>query len=246
MIENIVTKKITFSTVQQRDKYIIEKRNDGETLQSIGNSVGLTREAVRLIVNKHNGPSNKEVETVKLQKLQRKIKDEIRNSKRPSASSVAKSLSVSTNRVKKTLGRKKKELILKESKSKRRYSDEQLLEILRQSQKTIDKPLSAAAYTKLGLGPTVAVYFSRFGSWSNACAKAGVVSGEKIRNYKRKHTEEDMLDFIRSYLADPRTNGSAAGYDKWQRSIEDAPSLALIRQRLGFWNDVKLAAQKRD
>jgi hypothetical protein len=48
-----------------------------------------------------------------------------------------------------------------------------------------------------------------------------------------------MLAFIASYLADPRTNGSAVGYDIWQREVEGAPSLTLIRQRIGKWNDIK-------
>ena len=48
-----------------------------------------------------------------------------------------------------------------------------------------------------------------------------------------------MLAYIESYLADPRTNGSALGYDIWQRSVEGAPSLGLIRQRMGRWNDIK-------
>jgi len=48
-----------------------------------------------------------------------------------------------------------------------------------------------------------------------------------------------MLGFVASYLADPRTNGSAEGYEKWQRNVDGAPSLSLIRQRLGKWNEIK-------
>jgi hypothetical protein len=48
-----------------------------------------------------------------------------------------------------------------------------------------------------------------------------------------------MLAFVASYLADPRTNGSADGYEEWQRKVDGAPSLTLIRQRIGKWNDIK-------
>jgi hypothetical protein len=48
-----------------------------------------------------------------------------------------------------------------------------------------------------------------------------------------------MLAYVESYLADPRTNGSADGYEKWQRGVDGAPSLALIRQRMGRWNEIK-------
>jgi hypothetical protein len=73
-----------------------------------------------------------------------------------------------------------------------------------------------------------------------ACEAAGVESGKVARdNYTRAHSQETMLAYIESYLADPRTNGSALGYDIWQRGVEGAPSLALIRQRMGRWNDLK-------
>jgi hypothetical protein len=48
-----------------------------------------------------------------------------------------------------------------------------------------------------------------------------------------------MLAFVASYLADPRTTGSADGYEAWQRKVEGAPSLTLVRQRIGKWNDIK-------
>ena len=59
------------------------------------------------------------------------------------------------------------------------------------------------------------------------------------KSYTRAHSEEDMLAYIASYLADPRTNGSAVGYEHWQRKVSGAPSLSLIRQRIGKWNDIK-------
>lgn len=234
-----------FRTIQQRDSHIIQRRKDGDTLQAIADEVGLTREAVRLIINRHNGPNASESKTTKQKKFRKRVEDSVVRAERPTANSIGKSLGISPAKVRMTLGRKKKELLTKDQPSIQRYSDEELLEILRVSASKVSGILSAKAYTKLGVGPTVAVYLARFGSWVEACRKAGVSSGSVPRTYKRRHSEEDMLDYVRSYLADPRTSGSADGYDEWQKKVDGAPSLALIRQRLGKWNEIKLKALRR-
>jgi hypothetical protein len=113
------------------------------------------------------------------------------------------------------------------------------LKILKSNISVTDQPLSAAKFTELCGEPTVAVFIARFGSWKNACELAGVQAGEGRESYSRRHTTEDLLAFVESYLADPRTSGSAQDYDIWQRQVDGAPSLALLRQRLGKWNDIK-------
>lgn len=52
-------KRERFKTLQQRDAYILEKRYEGYTLEEIGESVGLTRESIRLIVKKRMVPPKK-------------------------------------------------------------------------------------------------------------------------------------------------------------------------------------------
>jgi len=239
-------KIIHFKTLQQRNSYILERRNNGDTLQSIGDAVGLTREAVRLILQKKNGPSASDAKTSRKKRFRKDIEIEIKAMERPTAPAVGKNLGISASRVRKALGRRKKELLTKDSPVDKRFSNEELLNILRLSASRTSGPLTVTKYTSLGLGPTVAVYYARFGSWAQACSEAGVTPGEAVRKYKRKHTKEDMIDYVRSYLADPRTSGSADGYDKWQRTVKGAPSLALIRQRLGSWNEIKIKAMRKE
>ena len=73
---------------------------------------------------------------------------------------------------------------------------------------------------------------------------AGII-GVNATNYSHETAlhlavRHSNLAIVRRLLADPRTNGSAIGYDVWQRSVVGAPSLALIRQRLGKWNEIKI------
>ena len=71
-------KIIHFKTLKQRDSYIVERRNNGETLQSIGDAVGLTREAVRLILQKKNGPSASDAKTSRKKRFRKDIEIEIK------------------------------------------------------------------------------------------------------------------------------------------------------------------------
>ena len=232
-------KREYFKTLQQRDPYILEMRYEGYTLDEIGESVGLTRESIRLIVKKKNGPTQQEVLSIRKAKYRSEVMEVITEESSPTKSSITTRLAISQSKLTSILGNKTKN-IPRNDKSKRRiYSDDDLLKILKSNASVTDQPLSAAKFMELCGEPTVAVFIARFGSWKNACELAGVRSGDGRESYSRRHTNEDMLAFVESYLADPRTSGSAQGYDNWQRQVEGAPSLALLRQRLGKWNDIK-------
>jgi predicted transcriptional regulator len=231
---------VDFETVHERNRYIVEKRKAGHTLQAIADSVGLTREMVRLVVRANGGPTKEEVKQAVQRKIQEEVLAAFHEKKVVDAREFADELGVNQSTIKKALGSKAKKLIKGPKHHKKYFSDEDLFEILRGAAARVDGPLTTNKYQKLKIAPTVAVFIARFGSWIEACKLAGVESGKAVRdNYTRAHSEEDMLGFVASYLADPRTNGSAEGYEKWQRNVEGAPSLSLIRQRLGKWNEIK-------
>jgi len=68
---------------------------------------------------------------------------------------------------------------------------------------------------------------------------AGKKAGKGRSSYNRMHTKLQLLEFVERYLSENSLNGSAKGYDEWQKNYPFAPSLALLRQRLGKWNDIK-------
>jgi len=232
-------KREYFKTLQQRDTYILEKRYEGYTLEEIGESVGLTRESIRLIVKKKNGPTQQEVLSIRKAKYRREVMEVITEEISPTKNTITNRLAISQAKLTSILGDKTKSIPGNINNKQRIYSDSDLLEILKTNASLTEQALSAAKFAQLCGEPTVAVFIARFGSWKNACELAGVQSGEGRESYSRRHTTEEMLAFVESYLADPRTTGSAQGYDNWQRQVEGAPSLALLRQRLGKWNDIK-------
>ena len=231
---------VAFETVEERNRYVVEKRGEGFTLQTIADSLGLTREMIRLIVNAKSGPSAQTVREIRKVKQSAEVRSAAKNMTEPDIDVLADRLHVDPTKVRKLLGSKAKKYPQGRRNFEQEFTNEELISILQKYSKIANGPLSAKKFIDLGGTPTIAIFFARFGSWMKACEAAGIESGKVVRdNYVRAHTEESMLAFIESYLADPRTNGSAAGYDIWQRSVEGAPSLALIRQRMGRWNDIK-------
>jgi len=224
----------------------VQKRREGHTLQEIGDAVGLTREMVRLIVSKHSGPNSQEVREVRINRKSKEILEVFEGLGVADADEIAKTIGASSEEVRKSLGRHAKKLKRNSSKREKFYSDEELLSILHNAYLRVQGPLTTNKYVNLNILPTIAVYISRFGSWNEACSLAGVPHGKRARNnYSRAHSKEDMLDFVASYLADPRTTGSAQGYEEWQKGVVGAPSLSLIRQRIGTWNEIKEILIKR-
>jgi len=231
---------VAFETVEERNRYVVEKRGEGFTLQTIADSLGLTREMIRLIVNAKSGPSAQTVREIRKVKQSAEVRSAAKNMTEPDLDVLADRLHVDLTKVRKLLGSKAKKYPQGRRNFEQEFTNEELVSMLQKYSKIAKGPLSAKKFIDLGGTPTIAIFIARFGSWMKACEAAGIESGKVVRdNYVRAHTEESMLAFIESYLADPRTNGSAAGYDVWQRSVEGAPSLALIRQRMGRWNDIK-------
>ena len=231
---------ISFKTTEERNRYVVQMREAGHTLQAIGDSLNLTREMIRLITKANEGPSARTVRVNREVKKKAEALAVFKDLGTANVETLAAHLDEKPARVRQLLGKQAKKLPKGRMNFERIFSDEDLLAILRLASERVGGPLTCNAYKKLQIQPTIAIYLSRFGSWNQACEKAGVAHGPTMRkSYTRAHSEEDMLAYIASYLADPRTNGSAVGYEHWQRKVSGAPSLSLIRQRIGKWNDIK-------
>jgi predicted transcriptional regulator len=232
--------KVTFETKQERNRYVVEKRQEGHTLQTIADSLGLTREMIRQIIAANEGPTASTVRRNREAKKRLEAASVLKKLGTVDVGKIADFIGENPARARELLGKQAKKLPAGRRNFEQIFSDQDLLEILQHAASQVAGPLSVAKYRKLKIQPTVAIYLTRFGTWNNACELAGVEHGVAMRkNYKRAHSEEDMLAYVASYLADPRTNGSAIGYEEWQRKVEGAPSLSLIRQRVGGWNYIK-------
>jgi len=125
------------------------------------------------------------------------------------------------------------------------FSDSQLLARLRAAAAELGEPLTAAAYDRWQRsheGASPALLIRRFGSWNEACAKAGVATN-KTRSTSRRWSDEQVVEIVASYLRAPGSTGSFADYSAWAREQPGAPSGATLRQRYPSWTEVKQRAQ---
>ncbi|WP_435770843.1 homing endonuclease associated repeat-containing protein [Nocardioides sp. SYSU DS0651] len=127
------------------------------------------------------------------------------------------------------------------------FSDEQLLRHLRSAAAELGEPLPASAYDAWQRGrdaASPALLIRRFGSWNEACAKAGVGTN-KTRSTSRRWSDDDVIAVVASYLSRPGSTGTFADYSAWAREQAGAPSGATLRQRYPSWTEVKQLAQAR-
>ncbi len=90
-----------------------------------------------------------------------------------------------------------------------------------------------------------------FGSWSHACARAGVESGESLKKveYVRKYSLSELLRVVGQFLIDEDREGRAGGahsYDLWrerQEFAESLPSSGTLRNQVhNSWREVRRMA----
>jgi hypothetical protein len=128
----------------------------------------------------------------------------------------------------------------------KRYSDEELIQLLREASSTLGGVLSAEAYTRLARTrtlshgrpwPTHQTHFRRFGSWRKALEAAGAranpsspIAGQRL--FEVGH----CIDAIRHAHRELGRIPSVIDYERIAASSKGAlPSSTTIRNRCGSW-----------
>lgn len=125
------------------------------------------------------------------------------------------------------------------------YSDDRLAADLSAAAAELGEPLKATAYDAWQRGrdaASPALLIRRFGSWNEACARAGVATN-KTRSTSRRWSDDDVVVIVARYLAAPGSSGSFADYSAWAKDTEGVPSGATLRQRFA-WAEVKRRAEE--
>jgi hypothetical protein len=115
-----------------------------------------------------------------------------------------------------------------------RYSEEDLLGVLRLAATIVGEPLQVHRYqqiaAKRGL-PAHMTFITRFGSWTEACRQAGVASGETLVTRSTRYSKDDCIRAIRK--------SKATTYDEyaaWAKGRKGYPSGPTVRARWGRWS----------
>lgn len=243
------------TTTLSRDKAIIADYQSGKTLKQVATLHGITSERVRQILRSHNikrrSPDQRRSNAYQTWALTHG--DTIVAQMRATGSVRQAINDLATNHPKSWLRRLAQERITPNERLQHRrgpaYTDTELLECLRA--KAINGHLSGKDYDEKRLpgDPALATYVLRFGSWTDACKKAGLNAHLRSKTPKRRWTEMDMLDAVRRYAQDAESQGrmpTVIGYDAWRKDQSDSlPSFSTIRIQSGRnWLDLLKAVGK--
>lgn len=229
---------------------VLQLRLAGETLDSIGEKFGVTRERVRQIITKYGGEEFKSLQSERedMENSQKMIRtQEIRTfiHQHPGITyeELVDEFKVSKELIVSQLTKFETKLILGSRKiwnGEKKWSDEAVLQALRDAQ-VYFFPLTTSAYEKLVSlgevkGPSVPLINQRFKTWKQACIAAGVEFVESQTHYSIMWTRDELVEVLGKFLVDPSTLGSVADYETWRsKSLDRVPSTALIRNVVGGW-----------
>lgn len=124
------------------------------------------------------------------------------------------------------------------------YSDARLAADLAAAAGELGEPLTAGGYDawqRSRDAASPALVIRRFGSWNEACARAGV-STNKTRSTTRRWSDDDVVATVAAYLRTPGSTGTFADYSDWAKQQDGVPSGATLRQRFP-WAEVKQRAE---
>lgn len=222
---------------------MIQMRRAGATLADIGAKYGVSRERARQIIDNRVTSTEAAAATAGARVAQ--VRAAL--TQPMTLAELADRVGFSQHLTSSLVPDDVRHLVLSPQTVDKRFSEGDLLARLREAAAVVEGPLTATRYNTFRDAdpdnrPTIAVYAARFGSWSAACAAAGVRSGEApgARVYERRHSDDDLLRFVREFLDSGLK--TVKDWDQWRMQRPGVPSLSLLRIRLGAWNDIKRAA----
>ncbi len=208
-----------------RDDEFIRLRRDGNTLEQIADAHGVSRQRVSQVLRNRLGAEGS-----------RAVLRDIRETSR-----LQRELDEEQSRAEARAARRAG---LRARPSRSRWSDADLLTILANAF-TMAFPLTGPAYERLRksqffVGPTSQAISKRFGSWSKACAAAGVECAIRAPTNRRQWSDAEIVESIRQFFI--ANNGeSLVAYGSWAQT-HAAPSSGTVVARFGTWSKAKRRA----
>ena len=247
---------------RDRNERVVARRAAGATLGEIGTEFGLTRERVRQIVRRAGGPTRRDVSAVnerarleRLDVLGDQVGRLLAELGPVTAQIVRERLGCTSEDLRAAIRDSDRRLLIAKSRSTAGRSDEEVGVGLRRV-----SALRAKRDGEQGLVRISGEYWNahrdparelsavrlvqRFGSWSEACRRAGLPVGKHDGRPgpPQRFDDQACLAVAKEFLVDPTAGVSYAAFAAWMRARPDAPSAQTVRSRLGSWNQIRRLA----
>jgi hypothetical protein len=200
------------------------KYREGASLRKVGAEFGLTAERVRQLFVQNGLRTRTRAEASEQRRAAREAalltkREESRKTRRPPSDWV-----------------------------KKKYSDEELLQLLREANEAIGGVLTTGAYNDFAKGrsfadgrpwPTQQTHFHRFGSWRKALRAAGLeanpssaIAGQRLFDVNQ------CIDAVRHVRREIGAVPTVSEYEEIATKSRGAlPSSATVRNRCGTWSE---------
>jgi hypothetical protein len=246
----------------ERDMLIVQMRINGETLDSIGKAVGVTRERVRQIIKKISPAMETTLDYVHHEKAlledeQALLEDQARETK--ISALISEFGAVYLAELAHCLASDERQALALTPKRFHKYVIDKTTPTVQSSLWTKDEvisliqkagtyyfPLRQADYVyllEIGeiKGPSIGWIYAKYGLWTELCVEAGVEPAPSLKvDYAHLWSEEELIAFMERFFLDEGTTGGLNDYDEWRtRQIDQVPSGAHIRNQFGSWREVR-------
>mgnify|MGYP000343669907 CR=1 FL=1 len=243
--------------VQKRTLDICKLRISGVTLDEIGNQFGLTRERVRQLCEsvepgliKRLMKERKLAQTASEGLVLTELGVFVRRHPGITNEEILENFPKASDETISALPKSELKLVRKPFPTKtypKQFSDDDCFEAIRTAG-TYFFPLTHDNYNSLVasgeiVGPSVPLIYSRFGSWSAACARAGVESRSPSTHYTKNWSEKEITRYLVEFLSTDLSSSSIQAYDSWRPSNADTPPAGVsVRKHFGGWPQAIYAA----
>ena len=239
----------------ERNALIVQMRIAKETLDTIGKSVGLTRERVRQIIVKVSPRieeiidfliANREVtRSTASEAIRNQILSELLvEFGAVYLSELADVFTCDEDEVLLKTPKKFHKFVIDKSPLplySSQWSRDDVIKILRKAG-TYYFPLKTSDYEyllEIGEleGPSIPLIYNKFGTWNKLCVEAGVEPAlSPKREYVRLWSQAELISFAQRFILEEGTTGSANGYEDWRLKQHDhVPSVQLILNEFNGW-----------
>jgi len=233
-----------YERAEQISKELLAAHERGESVSSMAKAHGLRREAITAELSKHGIGAPSEARSAVLAY--------VRSHPGLSVEDLSLRLDLSKSSVSRYLrGTEEHRLVVsRKTNPQQRFTDAQMADALKEAYRRLEdrsKGLSRKRYKELMAdqpdAPAAATFIRRYGSWSEACKKAGVTAAKARRdNYVQDWSNDDIVAAVDEFITVTGLTSYHA-YAEWARS-NARPSGPLLVQRLGGWAQARRLAIK--
>lgn len=226
-----------------RAEAMVRMLEEGETLQQIGDHYGISREAVRIYVNKYSVRSVPQIiaETKerRLAKLRQDVLEWSESNPGAPVDDAVHKFQISRAKVHAILGPRKALHTQAKQSANQRWTDDELLDQVRSFNADTGRTTrdDFEMWSSAQDGPSSMTIILRFSRWNNALTLAGVRDAEPIK-HRAVYADDDLWAAVAEFLSSSPERYTFRAFEEWAKGIPGVPSGALVRFRIGRWAEV--------